>query len=232
MLTATAPARVLVVEDDEDSRDAVVAVLEHAGYRVVAAPNAHQAVAVIRSGDIDLLLLDLRLPGPDGYDILAEIRETRSIPVIILSGLVSPQDKALGLRLGADDYVGKPFDAVELLARVEARLRPTRTLRVIRLGSLTIDVARRQVFMGSRGVELTNRQFDVLSLLASDPGRVFTRDEILNSVWGTSYVTSRNVNEQVRLLRERLSAIGAGLNLIESVPGRGYRVAASAVAPS
>lgn len=232
MLATTVSARVLVVEDDEDSRDAVVGLLEHAGYDVIAAPGAGQAVSILRSSEVDLMLLDLRLPGADGFDVLAEIRSTRSIPVIILSGLVSPQDKALGLRLGADDYVGKPFDAVELLARVEARLRPTRTRRLIRLGALSIDVARREVIVGSRTVDLTNRQFDVLSLLASDPGRVFTRDEILASVWGTTYVTSRNVNEQVRLLRERLAGTSAGLNVIEAVPGRGYRLADSGIPPA
>lgn len=222
-------ARILVVEDDEDSRDALVALLTYAAYDATSAPTAEAAEAAVLSERPDLIVLDLRLPGRDGYDVLARLREVTDIPVIILSGLVSPTDKARGLRLGADDYVGKPWDAIELLARIEARLRPARTRRIIEAGRLTIDVGRREVRIGDTVVSLTNRQFDVLALLASDPGRVFRREDILHEVWGTVYVTTRNVNEQVRLLRDRLEQCGAAPDLIETVPGLGYRLSSNAL---
>lgn len=217
--------RILVVEDDAASREAVAAILSIKGYRVVAVGTAEAAVESARRDVPDLVLLDLRLGAADGFEVLERIRSFLDVPVIILSGRVTPEEKALGLRMGADDYVGKPFDAGELLARIEARLRPARTRRIVEIGPVRMDLSRREAFVGSDRVDLTNRQFDVLALLASDPGRAFSRDEILREVWGTEYVTKRNVNEQVRLLRARLSGHGVGADIIETAPGLGYRVA-------
>lgn len=218
-------ARILVVEDDAASREAVTAILSLKGYRVVPVGTAEAAVESARRDAPDLVLLDLRLGAADGFDVLSQIRSFQDVPVIILSGKITPEEKALGLRMGADDYVGKPFDAGELLARIEARLRPARTRRIVEIGPVRMDLSRREAFVGENRVDLTNRQFDVLALLASDPGRAFSRDEILREVWGTEYVTKRNVNEQVRLLRARLGMHGIGADIIETAPGLGYRIA-------
>lgn len=216
---------VLVVEDDELSRDATVEILRHSGYTAIAAATGEDALRLAAAEPPDLVLLDLRLPGADGYEVLRRLRAVRDVPVMILSGLISPEEKALGLRLGADDYLGKPFDPVELLARVEARLRPARTRRVLTVGPVRLDLLRREAFVRDEPVNLTNRQFDVLALLAGDPGRAFSREEILREVWGTEFVTKRNVNEQVRLLRARLTAHGVDADIVQTATGLGYRVA-------
>ena len=224
-MTGESKGVVLVVEDDDLSREATVEILRFGGYAATGAPTGEDALMIAAAQPPDLVLLDLQLPGADGYEVLRRLRQSRDVPVMILSGRVTAEEKALGLRLGADDYLGKPFDAVELLARVEARLRPVRTRRTITVGPVRLDLSRREAFVHEDRVDLTNRQFDVLALLASDPGRVFSREEILRAVWGTEFVTKRNVNEQVRLLRARLATHGVDAGIVQTAPGLGYRVA-------
>lgn len=220
------PRRVLVVEDDAGSRDVAVEILRQGGYAATGLDTAEGMLAAVRADPPDLVLLDLGLPGMQGLEALGRLRDFSDVPVLILSGRVTPQEKARGLLAGADDYLGRPFDMVELLARVKARLRPPRTRRILTVGALTLDLARQEARWDDVPVGLTQRQFGLLALLAGDPGRVRSREEILQAVWGSTYVSERNVIEQVRLLRTRLGAVRPdAADLVQTVPGRGYRIA-------
>lgn len=215
---------ILVVEDDADSRDAIAGILELSGYRVVLAARGEEALKLAESGGIDLVLLDLMLPDTGGYEVLRRLRALQDMPVIILSGLTQAQHKVQGLRLGADDYLVKPFDAQELLARVDARLRRVKADRHLDVGPLHLNLSTREVLVEGQRVDLTRRQFDVLALFASAPGRAFSRSEVLDAVWGTQFVTPRNVNEQIRLIRLRLKAAGLDKDIFQAAPGLGYRL--------
>lgn len=219
-------ARILVVEDDADSRDSLSGILNLAGYEVTACGDGPTAIAAAQAVEFDLVLLDLLIPGADGFQILALMREEHGMPVIIISGLNDPAQKAYGLRLGADDYLGKPFDAQELLARIEARLRSAPVETVLTVGPLTVDLKQRQASLDGSPVTLTRRQFDLLAALCSQAGKVVSREDLLDRVWGTRFMSPRNVNEQVRLLRQRLEAGGGPVPRIEPVPGVGYRLRA------
>ena len=214
---------VLVIEDDEASRDAIAGVLQFGGYDVTTASSGEQALAYVEADGVDLVVLDLMMPGTGGYEVLRRLREREDMPVIILSGLTATEHKVQGLRLGADDYLEKPFDAEELLARVDARLRRARTTKMLVVGDLRLNLDTREVFFNSEPVTLTRRQFDVLALFASAPGKAFSREEILERVWGTRFVSPRNVNEQIRLIRVRLKAVGLDKDVFEAAPGLGYR---------
>lgn len=217
-------ARILIVEDDADSRDALTGILQLAGYLVTPCATGASALQAAAREPHDLVVLDLLIPDSDGFAVLAALRGDHDIPVIILSGLTDPGQKAYGLRLGADDYLGKPFDAQELLARIEARLRRRRSETLLTAGTLKLDLERRQARVEEVTVALTRRQFDVLAHLVRRSGKVVDRESLLDSVWGTRFVSPRNVNEQVRLLRQRLEATGRPVPRIESVPGLGYRL--------
>jgi DNA-binding response OmpR family regulator len=214
---------ILIIEDDQDSRDALAGILAYAGYPVTACATGEEALAAFETDKYSLVILDLMLPDTGGYEVLRQLRLIRDVPIIILSGLSGTKHKVHGLRLGADDYLSKPFDAVELLARVDARLRRSKAEQQFAVGPVFVDVSERQTLVHGNPVALTRRQFDLLALLMSEPGHPFTREQILERVWGTSFVSPRNVNEQVRLLRQRLKAAGLVDDIIEAAPGFGYR---------
>jgi two-component system alkaline phosphatase synthesis response regulator PhoP len=214
---------ILIIEDDKDSRDALAGILTYTGYVVKACGTGEEALVAFDKAKYSLVILDLMLPDTGGYEVLRQLRLIRDVPIIILSGLSGTKHKVHGLRLGADDYLSKPFDAEELLARVDARLRRSKDEQQLVCGPVRVDVSERQALVNDVPVALTRRQFDLLSLLMSEPGRPFTREHILERVWGTSFVSPRNVNEQVRLLRKRLKAAGLDEDIIESAPGFGYR---------
>ena len=223
-VTSAQKYTILVVEDDADSRDAIAGILAFAGYHVVTRTLGEDALSVLAVDGIDLVLLDLMLPDTGGYEVLRRMRELEDIPVVILSGLSDSQHKVHGLRLGADDYLVKPFDAEELLARVDARLRRVRSDQFISVGDLRLNLTAREVFLRDVPINFTRRQFDVLVLFAASPGRAFSREEVLDAVWGTRFVTPRNVNEQIRLIRQRLKNAGLDKDIFQAAPGLGYRL--------
>lgn len=221
--------RLLVVDDDPDVRRALVGMLESEGYHTTEAETGKQVKATLANGVPDLVLLDLVLSGEDGFDLLAEIRRTSDVPVIILSGKMNETDRVLGLRLGADDYVVKPFSGPELAARVASVLRryahSPQVASVLQFGDLEIDVTSREVRLEGKLVDTTMKEFDLLSFLASSPRQVFSREQLLDHVWGSSsaWQDDGTVTEHIRRLRQKLGGTGSRDRWIRTVRGVGYR---------
>ena len=228
-------SRVLVVEDNPDLAYGLRNSLEIAGYDVVTAEDGVAGVARAREVDPDLIVLDLMLPGMDGYRVLKTLREEgRAVPVLILTARGEEADKVLGFRMGADDYVTKPFGVLELLARIEALIRRTRNWRgtpspaapssVERFGDIEVDVGARTVRRGAERIELTPKEFDLLIALLQRPGRVTSRNELLRAVWGYSAsVVSRTVDTHVAELRRKLEHDAAEPRHILTVWKVGYK---------
>ena len=226
--------QILVIEDDAAIRQGIVDALTFEGYDTFEAEDGDSGLHMALKVDCDLLLLDLILPGRDGFEILQEVRVTRpTLPVIILTARGAENDRVQGLRLGADDYVVKPFSVKELLARVAAVMRrsPERPTDVaeIRLPHATADLSRREVrFDSGQRRELSEREAELLRYLAQNPGRAISRKEILSRVWriDPSGVETRTIDMHVARLREKLHDNGVQHNIIMTVRGRGYMFAA------
>jgi DNA-binding response OmpR family regulator len=221
--------KVLVVDDEEHIVELVELYLGKEGYRVVSAYDGDAALEKFGVEKPDLLVLDIMLPGRDGLEVLREIRKSSQVPVIMLTARESEVDKVVGLELGADDYLTKPFSPRELVARVKAVLRrvnpPVEEEPVISVGGLTLDTARRRVEVEGTGqVELTAREFDLLYVLAANPGIVLKRDRLMEKVWGYEYIgDTRTVDVYIRHLREKLADDADNPRFIETVRGVGYR---------
>lgn len=215
---------ILVVEDDQTLREGLVRALEGAGYKTSSAVRGQDALARIRSAPPDLVVLDLMLPGMDGFFVLDKARaEGFSGPVIILSARNAPEDKIKGLDLGADDYVTKPFDLQELLARVAARFRRHDAPSEVRFGSIVVDREARQAFRSGQPVHLTPKEFDLLQLFLDHPRTALSRGRILEGVWGTGYEgTRRTVDNFVRALRAKLEEDPEDPRHFKTVWARGY----------
>ena len=221
---------ILTVEDDDAIRRGIVDALSFAGFRVIEAARGDEGLKMATARDYDLLLLDLVLPEMSGLDILKKVRETRPTqPVIILSALGEENDRVAGLKLGADDYVVKPFSVKELLARVEAVLRrtPARPSDVeeVALPSGTADLARQEICFNDGGrTELSEREVELLRYLAQNSGRAISRDELLENVWRISSkgVSTRTIDMQVARLREKLRDDSQNPQVILTVRGKGY----------
>jgi len=220
---------ILVIEDDTALREGLATNFQLNGYNVVTAPDGTQGMRKAFECHPDLIVLDIMLPGSSGLDILMELRErAETVPVLILSALSTLNDKVSGLHLGADDYVTKPFELPELLARVETMLRRWRATRrttpVIRFGEVVIDPAGRTVQVRGKEVLLSAREFDLLYLLVTSPNRVFTRDEILEKVWGWDFEgTARTVDNFILYLRQKLESRPASPRYLLTVRGVGYK---------
>jgi two-component system phosphate regulon response regulator PhoB len=221
--------KILVVDDEEDILELVRYNLEAVGYRVVCAATGEEALAISASRTLDLVILDLMLPGMDGLSVarvLKEKPETRSLPIIMLTAKGEEADIVAGLNLGADDYITKPFSPKILVARTQAVIRrraatPLEADSQIRFGDLVLDMNRQQVSVGGEPVDLTHTEFEVLAFLIRRPGWVFTRSRIVDAVHGENYpVTDRSVDVQVAGLRKKLGDLG---RYIETVRGVGYR---------
>jgi two-component system alkaline phosphatase synthesis response regulator PhoP len=224
---------ILVIEDDRTLRQTLAFNLSREGYEVSVAVDGEQGLGLARSVAPDLILLDLMLPGMSGTELLRTLRaDGRDTPVIILSAKGAEVDRVVGLRLGADDYVAKPFSRPELLARIEAVLRrerrgaptapPARAEPPIAAGPLLIDRAMRRVTLDGVPLDLTTREFDLLAHLAAHPGRIHSRDELLTAVWGYDWSGGdRTVDVHISWLRGKLRAAGAP-DLFRTVRGVGY----------
>lgn len=224
---------VLVVEDDSAIRRGVVDALAFAGYATLQAGNGGDGMKLATTATVDLILLDLVLPGTGGFEILRAVRETRpTLPVIILTARGEEADRVQGLRLGADDYVVKPFSVRELLARVEAVLRrsPERPQPVaaVPIPGGTADLERREIRFddGSRA-ELSEREVELLHYLAAHPGRALSRDEILRHVWRLDprHLETRTIDVHIGNLRAKLRDTGAAPRIVLTVRGKGYMLA-------
>ena len=201
------PQTVLIIEDDRSLRRGLAMNFEYKGFRVLTAATGDEGMKKAFDARPDLIVLDIILPGPSGLEILSELRSRdRMVPVLILSARDTTDHKIEGLNLGADDYLTKPFELPELLARADAMLR-RRTYEepVISFGEVEVDPIKRTVLRGSDPVELSAREFDVLLLLARAPGRPFTRDAIIDRVWGWGFSgTNRTVDNTILALRQKI----------------------------
>jgi DNA-binding response OmpR family regulator len=226
-------ATVLVCEDDDPTRELLCDHLTADRYRALPAPSASDALRLCGYNQPDLMLLDLGLPDAGGIDVLRQIRAADGaadrfdpeLPVIVLSGRTSEADRLRGFEAGADDYLGKPFHYPELLARVSAvlRRRVGRRAGPIRVGELVIDPVTRRVRVGERQVELANKEFVLLRTLASEPHRVFTKDELLRDVWGfKSMGRTRTLDSHASRLRRKLDP--DGVRYVFNCWGVGYRL--------
>jgi len=219
---------VLVADDDEHIVELVSMYLAKAGYRVEAAGDGDEALKKTKELQPALLVLDIMMPGPDGLQVCRTLRRRSSVPVILLTARTSDIDKIAGLRFGADDYVTKPFNPDELVARVEAVLRRARSgtrepeQERLELGGLAVDLANRTAVIGGDTVALTPKEFDLLATFARFPNVVLDREQLLDLVWGTSFYALRTVDVHVARLRDKLKA---GPLRIETVWGTGYRLA-------
>jgi two-component system, OmpR family, alkaline phosphatase synthesis response regulator PhoP len=221
---------ILVVEDDKTLRDGLSLNLEMQGYSVITASDGEEGMAKAFENTMDLIILDIMLPGWNGLEILTELREQgNDVPVLILSARNTTTNKIEGLEIGADDYVTKPFELRELFARIEAILRRRRGDQKegeeIAFGNVVIHVASRTVTVNGAGVELSTKEFDLLSLLARAPGRVFSRDTILDRIWGWEFEgTSRTVDNFVLSLRKKIETDPADPKHIKTVRQIGYKL--------
>ena len=224
------PSKILVVEDEAPIQELLQFNLERKKYRVKVVDSGEEALSLAAQFLPDLILLDIMLPGADGLEVCKSLKanpQTERIPIIMLTALCEEADIVAGLELGADDYVTKPFSPRVLLARVKAALRripdgkPSIDTELINVHTISIDVDRHKVEVGGNGLVLTFTEFKVLQLLASQPGRVFTRYQIVDAVHGDDYpVTDRSVDVQIVGLRKKLGEAG---QFIETVRGIGYR---------
>jgi two-component system response regulator MtrA len=225
-------ARILLVEDDPSIREAVALGLRGAGFTVTTAADGEAGLARWRADAPDLVLLDVMLPRLDGFEVCRAIRRESTIPVVMLTARADTLDVVVGLESGADDYLRKPFDMPELVARVRAALRRRRTeagpgeTAQLHLGPLRIDTAGRTVERDGSEVALTRTEFDLLVELARHPGQVFTRDTLLDHVWGYDYLgDSRLVDVAIGRLRAKVEADAANPRLVLTVRGAGYKAA-------
>jgi two-component system alkaline phosphatase synthesis response regulator PhoP len=222
--------KILAVDDEEHIQELIKFNLENSGYKVICCGTGNEALKIVRSERPDLVLLDVMLPGIDGYDVCKEIRKDNNIsniPIIMITAKSEELDKILGLELGSDDYMTKPFSIRELLARVKAVLRRT-TIQPIdksyKFDNIVIDFEKHEVTKDSNRVELTLKEFEVLEILVKNKGRVITRDFLLDKVWGYEYFgETRTVDVHIRHLRQKLEEDDKSPKYIETIRGVGYR---------
>jgi len=222
-----ATARILVADDDHSIAELVRMYLAKQGFEVVVAHDGNEVTDHLRNAEFDLIVLDIMMPGPNGLQVLRALRQRSDLPVILLTARTSDIDKIAGLQVGADDYITKPFNPWELVARVEAVLRRGRRqtaeppVERIEVGGLTVDLAERRAYVNGVAVELAPKEFDLLATMARLPGVMLDRTKLLELVWGNAYFSSRTVDVHIVKLRACL----AGANVrIETVWGSGYRL--------
>lgn len=233
---ATALAKVLLVDDDEAVASAVFDLLREEGYEARTVTDSRKAIETFAAFQPDVVVLDVLMPSVDGISLCLQLRRESDVPVLFLSAKRDAPDRVVGLRIGADDYVGKPFDNDELLARIGALLRRGHAQQgelrsQIRFGRFVIDLASVQAIAGERHIALTPTEFKLLRTLAGEPGRVFTRDDLLTTVWGYEPGSdTRLVDVHVGRLRKKLQDAAVAEVAIETSRGFGYRLGQTATA--
>lgn len=225
---------ILVVDDDKDIVQMIEVYLQQEGYKVVKAYNGEQALQLFLEHDIELVILDIMMPIMDGIEVCRRIRENYNIPVMFLSAKSTDVDKVIGLSTGADDYMGKPFSVIELIARVKAQLRRYKYLnqtpvqmieKKIRIRELEIDEASRKVLLYGEHINLTKTEYEILHLMAAHPNRVFTLEEIYESVWReAAYESNNTVMVHLARLRGKIEANLKESKFIQNVWGVGYKI--------
>jgi two-component system alkaline phosphatase synthesis response regulator PhoP len=228
-------ARILVVDDEPAVTDLLAYNLRAAHYEVLTAGDGREALRLARQANPDLILLDLMLPEVDGLDVCRELRKTSQVPIIMITALGEETDRIIGLELGADDYLSKPFSTREVLARIKAVLRRSQSETAPAVGGnvlhgpggLRLDVERYQASAGGSSLVLTRLEFDLLSLFLQHPGQVWTRERMLEQAWGYDFAgDTRAVDSAVKRLRAKLRAASEQADCIETVRGVGYRLLA------
>ncbi|MDO8750041.1 MAG: response regulator transcription factor [Dehalococcoidia bacterium] len=226
--------RILVIEDEENLLEALRYNLQKEGYQVVTAADGEKGLALAREAKPDLLVLDIMLPKLDGLEVCRLLRREADIPILMLTAKAEEVDRVVGLELGADDYLTKPFSMRELLARIRALLRRSRmvsevapapsTPKVIKAGDIEVNLDSHVATLKGTPLELTPREFDLLVLLMTNKGRAFTRDQVLERLWGHDYIgDSRTVDVHIRWLREKIEADPGSPGRIITIRGVGYR---------
>src|SRR5919106_1174944 len=222
---------ILVVEDEMNIARLVRDYLEHAGFDVMVAGDGESAVSTARGSKPDLVVLDLGLPGRDGLDVARELRRSSNVPIVMLTARGDEADRVAGLELGADDYVVKPFSPKELVARVRAVLRrasaaQTAGPEVLRVADVELDVPRMRVRVRGRTVEVTPTEFELLATLLREPGRVFTRGQLLDAIHGVAFESyERAIDAHVKNIRRKIEPAAGRPRYVLTVRGVGYRFA-------
>jgi two-component system, OmpR family, response regulator VanR len=227
--------RILIVEDDHAIADLIEIHLVNDGYEVFKAEDGASAMAFLDKNTVHLVILDIMMPGMDGLEVCRRIRKTLNTPILMLSAKSQDMDKVLGLSTGADDYLTKPFNVVELLARVKSQLRryltlnpqsaPSEEADAIAAGGVVIDKSSHVITVNDREIQLTPTEFDILLLLASHPDRVFSAEEIFRRVWEDRYYDSNNtVMVHIRKIREKIEEDPGNPVIIKTVWGVGYKI--------
>lgn len=229
-------SHILVVDDEEAILEFVSYNLRKEGYEVDVAQDGDAALSMVDDAEYDLVILDIMLPGADGYEICRSLREKSAVPVLFLSARDTELDKVVGLEIGGDDYLAKPFGIRELQARVKALLRRAAqspkesegvTGDVLEAAGIKLDEAAHTAFFGKKDLDLTPREFELLATLMRYPGNVLTREQLLKQAWGWEFlVETKTVDTHVKRLRDKLEAVGADAGLVETVRGYGYRIQA------
>jgi DNA-binding response OmpR family regulator len=219
---------VLVVDDETPLRDLIRAYLERDGYTVVEASTGKEALSAAALHNPDIIVLDLMIPEIDGTEVCRRIRDSSDVYIIMLTAKADEVDRVVGLEVGADDYLTKPFSPRELMARVRALLRRPRAqvaiVRVLRFGDLTIDVDGHEVRVGNEVITLTATEYRLIALLASTPGRMYSRAQLLEHVWGSSYYgDDRVVDVHIANARRKIQENSTSQPFVETVRGAGYR---------
>ena len=222
---------ILVVEDEMAIADILVFNLQREGYRTLVANDGTEGLRLALTGAPDLVLLDVMLPGMDGFEVCRKVRETSQVPILMLTAREEEADKVMGLELGADDYITKPFSMRELMARVKANIRRTSVQQTVSgaqeapatAGKLVISSDRGAVYKDGKPLDLSVREFDILTFLAAEPGKVFSREQLMENVWGYEYYGDlRAVDVAIRRLREKLEDQPAQPRYIITKRGFGY----------
>lgn len=229
-----AKEKILVIDDEKEIAELIEIHLLNEGYEVYTANCGEQALAILAAEDIQLAILDIMMPGMDGLEVCRRIRRDKNIPILMLSAKSQDMDKILGLSTGADDYLTKPFNVLELLARVKSQLRrylyfnvqnPVVSNDLIKIRGLTIDKQSHKVSVYDREVSLTPTEYEILLLLASHPGRVFSAEEIFQNVWQENYFDSNNtVMVHIRKIREKIEDNPSSPLFIKTLWGVGYKI--------
>ncbi len=221
-------SKILIVDDESNIVELIRLYLEKEGFFTVSAKNGTEALAKFRSENPDLIILDIMIPEPDGWQVCREIRRSSNVPIIMLTAKSETFDKVLGLELGADDYLTKPFEAKELVARVKAVLRRTETKegeqkKVITFENLSINIDNYELEINGKLIDVPPKELELLYFLASNPNRVYTREQLLEEVWGFDYFgDSRTVDVHIKRLREKLESVEGNWQL-KTVWGVGYK---------